>query len=176
MVLALSAQVSDSDKKNRSAGVGINLYSTAREIAFGTQMAQEEERQASIVSDPVINEYVNRVVQNLVRNSDSRVSLMVKVIDSEEIDAFALPGGFLFVSSDILLRAESEAQMASTMVEEIEKLFSTQPSTDERTRRSQEFIRKYWKQRTGDAVYQKDFDDVKARTIAIHNRRNTGDK
>src|SRR3954467_2893993 len=78
---------------NRDVGKGINFYSIEKEIGLGKQMAQEVERQAKIVTDPVISEYVNRVGQNLVRNSDAKVSFTIKVIDSEEINAFALPGG-----------------------------------------------------------------------------------
>ena len=84
---------------NRDVGKGVNFYSIEKEIALGKQMAQEVERQAKIVDDPVIAEYVNRVGQNLVRNSDAKVPFTIKVIDSEEINAFALPGGFFFVNT-----------------------------------------------------------------------------
>jgi beta-barrel assembly-enhancing protease len=82
-------------------------------------MAQEVERQAKIVDDPIIAEYVNRVGQNLVRNSDAKVPFTIKVIDSEEINAFALPGGFFFVNTGILLNADNEAEMAGVMGHEI---------------------------------------------------------
>jgi predicted Zn-dependent protease len=82
-------------------------------------MAQEVERQAKIVDDPVISEYVNRIGQNLVRNSDAKVPFTIKVIDSEEINAFALPGGFFFVNTGILLNADNEAEMAGVMAHEI---------------------------------------------------------
>ena len=80
---------------NRDVGKGINFYSIEKEIALGKQMAQEVERQAKIVDDPIIAEYVNRIGQNLVRNSDAKVPFTIKVIDSEEINAFALPGWLL---------------------------------------------------------------------------------
>ena len=73
---------------NRDVGKGVNFYSIEKEIALGKQMAQEVERQARIVDDPVIAEYVNRVGQNLVRNSDAKVPFTIKVIDSDEINAF----------------------------------------------------------------------------------------
>src|ERR1700758_1797334 len=104
---------------NRDVGKGINFYSIEKEIALGKQMAQEVERQARIVNDPVISEYVNRIGQNLVRNSDAKVPFTIKVIDSDEINAFALPGGFFFVNTGILLNADNEAEMAGVMAHEI---------------------------------------------------------
>jgi predicted Zn-dependent protease len=104
---------------NRDVGKGINFYSIEKEIALGKQMAQEVERQARIVNDPIIAEYVNRIGQNLVRNSDAKVPFTIKVIDAEEINAFALPGGFFFVNTGILLNADNEAEMAGVMAHEI---------------------------------------------------------
>jgi predicted Zn-dependent protease len=104
---------------NRDVGKGINFYSIEREIALGKQMAQEVERQAKIVDDPIIAEYVNRVGQNLVRNSDAKVPFTIKVIDAEDINAFALPGGFFFVNTGVLLNADNEAEMAGVMAHEI---------------------------------------------------------
>ena len=80
---------------NRNVGKGVNFYSLEKEIAMGRELAQEVERQAKIIYDPVIAEYVNRVGQNLVRNSDAKVPFTIKVLDSEEVNAFALPGGIL---------------------------------------------------------------------------------
>src|ERR1700729_1427404 len=104
---------------NRDVGKGVNFYSIEKEIALGKQMAQEVERQAKIVNDPVIAEYVNRIGQNLVRNSDAKVPFTIKVLDAEEINAFALPGGFFFVNTGVLLNADSEAEMAGVMSHEI---------------------------------------------------------
>src|SRR5437016_4157256 len=87
---------------NRDVGKGVNFFSLEKEIALGKQLAQEVERQAKIIDDPVIAEYVNRVGQNLVRNSDAKVPFTIKVLDSEEVNAFALPGGFFFVNSGVL--------------------------------------------------------------------------
>ena len=104
---------------NRNVGKGINFYSLEKEIALGKGLAQQVEQQAKIIQDPVIAEYVNRVGQNLVRNSDAKVPFTIKVIDSEEVNAFALPGGFFFVNSGLILKAESEAELAGVMAHEI---------------------------------------------------------
>jgi predicted Zn-dependent protease len=88
---------------NRDVGKGVNFYSIEKEIALGKQVAQEIERQAKIVDDPVIAEYVNRVGQNHVRNSDVRVPVTIKVIDSEDVNAMALPGGFFFLNSGLII-------------------------------------------------------------------------
>jgi predicted Zn-dependent protease len=69
---------------NRDVGKGVNFYSIEKEITLGKQLAQEVEHQSRIVDDPVIAEYVNRVGQNLVRNSDAKVPFTIKVIDSED--------------------------------------------------------------------------------------------
>jgi predicted Zn-dependent protease len=104
---------------NRSVGKGINLYSLEREIALGKQLAQEVERSSKMIDDPIVTEYVNRVGQNLVRNSDARVPFTIKVIDSDEVNAFALPGGFFYVNSGLVLRAQEESELAGVMAHEI---------------------------------------------------------
>jgi len=104
---------------NRNMGKGVNFYSLEKEIAIGKQLAQEVERSAKLVDDPIVIEYVNRVGQNLVRNSDARVPFTIKVIDSDEINAFALPGGFFYVNSGLVLRADEEAELAGVMAHEI---------------------------------------------------------
>jgi beta-barrel assembly-enhancing protease len=120
-----SISLADDKKKdpdeigNRDVGKGVNFYSLEKEIALGKQLAQEVERQAKIVDDPVIAEYVNRVGQNLVRNSDAKVPFTIKVLDSEEVNAFALPGGFFFVNSGLILKADNEAELAGVMAHEI---------------------------------------------------------
>lgn len=103
----------------RDVGKGVNFYSIEKEIALGKGLAQDIERQAKIVDDPIIAEYVNRVGQNLVRNSDTKVPVTIKVIDSEEVNAFALPGGFFFVNTGLILRAESESELAGVMAHEL---------------------------------------------------------
>lgn len=107
------------DLGNADPGKGVNFYSLEREIALGRQMAQEVEREARIVYDGTISEYVNRMGQNLVRNSDARVPFTIKVIDSDEVNAFALPGGFMFVNTGLVLKAENEAELAGVMAHEI---------------------------------------------------------
>ena len=109
------AAASGKDKKkdpeeigNRDVGKGVNFYSLEKEIALGKQMAQEVEREAKLVDDPIVSEYVNRIGQNLVRNSDAKVPFTIRVVDSEEVNAFALPGGFFFVNSGLILKAENE--------------------------------------------------------------------
>jgi predicted Zn-dependent protease len=104
---------------NRSVGKGINLFSLEREIGLGKQLAQEVERSSKLIDDPVVTEYVNRVGQNLVRNSDARVPFTIKVIDSDEVNAFALPGGFFYVNSGLVLRAQEESELAGVMAHEI---------------------------------------------------------
>jgi beta-barrel assembly-enhancing protease len=126
LVSLLSFSLLADDKKkdpdeigNRDVGKGLNWYSVEKEIALGKQLAQEVERQAKIIDDPVIAEYVNRVGQNLVRNSDAKVPFTIKVIDTEDVNAFALPGGFFFVNSGLILKADSEAELAGVMSHEI---------------------------------------------------------
>jgi predicted Zn-dependent protease len=104
---------------NRDVGKGLNWYSLEKEIAIGKGLAQQVERQAKLIDDPVISEYVNRVGQNLVRNSDAKVPFTIKVIDTEEVNAFALPGGFFFVNSGLILKADTEAELAGVMAHEI---------------------------------------------------------
>ncbi len=98
---------------------GVNFYSLEREIALGKQMAEEVERQARLVYDPAISEYVSRLGQNLVRNSDAKVPFTIKVLDSEDVNAFALPGGFMFVNTGLILKAESESELAGVLAHEI---------------------------------------------------------
>jgi predicted Zn-dependent protease len=123
--LLASGAFADDKKKdpeeigNRDVGKGVNFYSLEKEMALGKQLAQEVERQAKIIDDPVIAEYVSRVGQNLVRNSDAKVPFTIKVLDSEEVNAFALPGGFFFVNSGLILKAESESEIAGVMAHEI---------------------------------------------------------
>ncbi len=100
-------------------GKGVNFYSIEKEIALGKEMAQEVEREAKLVDDPVITEYVNRLGQNIVRNSDAKVPFTIKVIDSEDVNAFALPGGFMFVNTGLILKADNEAELAGVMAHEI---------------------------------------------------------
>src|ERR1700746_1284696 len=99
-------------------GMG-NWYGVEKQIAMGKQYAQQVESSVKLIQDPVVTEYVNRVGQNLVRNSDAQVPFTIKVIDSDEINAFALPGGFFYVNSGLILHADEEAELAGVMSHEI---------------------------------------------------------
>jgi predicted Zn-dependent protease len=99
-------------------GLG-NWYSLESEVAMGKQYAQQVEASSKLIQDPVITEYVNRIGQNLVRNSDAKVPFTIKVIDSDEVNAFALPGGFFYVNSGLILAADNEAELAGVMSHEI---------------------------------------------------------
>ena len=105
---------------NRNINKGsINFFSLEKEIQMGRQLAAEIERQVKLVEDPTINEYVNRVGQNIVRNSDAKVPFTIKVVESDEINAFALPGGFFYVNSGLILAADDESELAAVMAHEI---------------------------------------------------------
>jgi hypothetical protein len=103
----------------RNVGAGLDFYSLDREIALGRTLAHQVEGSARLVTDPVVNEYVNRIGQNLVRNSDARVPFTIKVLDTDEVNAFALPGGFFYVNSGLILAADNEAELAGVMAHEI---------------------------------------------------------
>jgi beta-barrel assembly-enhancing protease len=98
-------------------GMG-NWYSTDSEIKMGKQYADEVEKSTHFITDPVVDEYINRIGQNIVKNSDCKVPFTIKVIDSDEINAFALPGGFFFVNSGLILAADEEAELAGVMAHE----------------------------------------------------------
>jgi len=93
--------------------------SKEKEMQLGRQLAMEVEQQAKMVDDPVITEYVNRVGQNVVLHSDAKVPFTIKVIDSDEVNAFALPGGYFFVNKGLILAADNEAELAGVMAHEI---------------------------------------------------------
>jgi predicted Zn-dependent protease len=97
----------------------INFICLEKEIAMGKQLAAEVERTVKLINDPMVTEYVNRVGQNLVRNSDAKVPFIIKVIDSDEVNAFALPGGFFYVNSGLILAADEESELAGVMAHEI---------------------------------------------------------
>ncbi len=99
-------------------GLG-NWYSLDKQVAMGRQYSQQVEHSSKMVTDPVVTEYINRLGQNLVRNSDAKVPFTIKVIDTDEINAFALPGGFFYVNSGLILAADNEAELAGVMAHEI---------------------------------------------------------
>ncbi len=98
-------------------GVG-NWYSTESEIKMGKSYAAMIEKSTKFITDPVVTEYVNRVGQNIVKNSDCKVPFTIKVIDSDEINAMALPGGYFYVNSGLVLAADEEAELAGVMAHE----------------------------------------------------------
>jgi len=104
---------------DRKVSCKMNWFSIEKEMALGKGLAQEVERSSKLIDDPVVTEYVNRVGQNLVRNSDAKVPFTIKVIDSDEVNAFALPGGFFYVNSGLILRAQEESELAGVMAHEI---------------------------------------------------------
>ena len=107
---------------NRNIGCGRgfgNWYSLEKQIAMGKSLSAQVESTSKMVTDPEVTEYINRLGQNLVRNSDSLVPFTIKVVDSEDINAFALPGGFFYVDSGLILSADSEAELAGVMAHEI---------------------------------------------------------
>ncbi|HEU4593695.1 MAG TPA: M48 family metallopeptidase [Pyrinomonadaceae bacterium] len=93
--------------------------SIEKEVALGRQLAAEVDRQAKFVDDPVITEYINRVGQNVVLHSDAKIPFTIKVIDSDEVNAFALPGGFFYVNKGLILAADNEAEVAGVMAHEV---------------------------------------------------------
>jgi len=123
-VLALAAP-DDARKKDpeaigaRKVDGGINFYSVEKEIALGKQLAIEVERQAKLLDDPIINEYINRLTQNLARNSDVKFPVTVKIVDEDVVNAFTLPGGFLFLNTGLIRLSESESELASAISHEL---------------------------------------------------------
>ena len=104
---------------NRDVGKGINFYSLEKEMALGHQLATEVRRQAKMLDDPIVAEFVNRLGQNLVRNSDAKVPFTFEIIEADKLNAFALPGGFIFVNTGLIEAAETEAELAGAMAHEI---------------------------------------------------------
>jgi predicted Zn-dependent protease len=127
-MLAPAGLMADDKKKDpdqigeRDVDGSVNFYSLEKEIALGKQLATEVERQAKIIDDPIVSEYVNRIGQNLVRNSDVKVPVSIKVIDDDSVNAFALPGGFFFVNTGLMLRADNEAELAGVMGHELAQI------------------------------------------------------
>lgn len=98
---------------------GVNFYSIDKEVAMGKEMARQWESQAQMLKDAAINGYINTIAQRLVRNSDAKVPFTVKVVDSDEVNAFALPGGYFYVNTGLILAAQNEAELAGVMAHEI---------------------------------------------------------
>jgi predicted Zn-dependent protease len=103
---------------NRKLG-GLDWYSIETDIKIGKSYAAQLEASMKMITDPAVNEYVNRVGQNLVRNSDAKVPFTIKVVDADDVNAMALPGGFFYVNSGLILAADDEAELAAVMAHEI---------------------------------------------------------
>lgn len=97
----------------------INFYSLNKEVGLGRQLAADVDRQGKFIDDPVVTEYVNRVGQNLALHSDAKIPFTIKVLDSDDVNAFALPGGFLYVNKGAILAADTESELAGVMAHEI---------------------------------------------------------
>src|SRR5438067_680688 len=107
-------------KRNINGGVWGKLASgTEKEVKMGRMLAAQVDKEAKFIDDPIITEYVNRVGQNIVLHSDAKVPFTIKVIDSDEVNAFALPGGFFYVNKGLILAADNEAELAGVMAHEI---------------------------------------------------------
>ena len=104
---------------DRDVGHCLNFYSVEKEMALGKQLAAEVARQAKIVDDPIVSEYINRLGQNLARNSDAKVPFSFKVIEDDSLNAFALPGGYIFVHTGLIKIADEEDELAAAMAHEI---------------------------------------------------------
>lgn len=101
---------------HRNIGAGnVNFFSREKELALGKQLAQEVERSSKMIDDPVVSEYLNRLAQDIVKNSDAKLPVKVRIIDSNEINAFTLPGGYQYVNRGLLLATNSEAELAGVL-------------------------------------------------------------
>lgn len=98
---------------------GVNMYSVDQEQTMGRRMAEEIESQCRLLKDPVVLHYVNELGQRLARNSDAKIPFVIKVVDSDEVNAFALPGGYFYVNTGLILAAQNEAELAAVMAHEI---------------------------------------------------------
>ena len=96
-----------------------NLYSQERELQVGDELARQTEASSRLLRDPLVLDYVTEVADRIARNSDLRVPLRVRIVDSDEVNAFALPGGHFFVTTGLLLEARTEAELAGLMSHEI---------------------------------------------------------
>jgi len=104
---------------NRDVDKGLDFYSLEKEIALGRELSRQIDSSVHLVRDPVVTEYINRLGQRLVRNSDAKVPFTIKVVDDDDINAYALPGGFFYVNTGMIMAADNEAELAGVMAHEI---------------------------------------------------------
>ncbi len=120
-------------KRNINKGLWGKLAAgTEKEVKMGRMLAAQVDKEAKFVDDPIITEYVNRVGQNIVLHSDAKVPFTIKVIDSDEVNAFALPGGFFYVNKGLILAADNEAELAGVMAHEIAHVAARHAMENER--------------------------------------------
>lgn len=123
-VVSMTAFAQDPKKNpdrigSRDVSKGLNLYSLDQEMRLGKSLADQVIKTSKVIDDPVVSEYVNRVGQNLARNSDSKFPLTIHVIEDDSVNALSLPGGFFFVNTGLILTADTEAELAGGMAHEI---------------------------------------------------------
>lgn len=125
-VLAVPLVAGSKPKKNDPTAIGdrkvsgsFNFYSVEQELALGRQLSIEVEREAKIIDDPIVSEYINRIGQNLGRNSDVTFPLSFKLIESDDINAFTLPGGYVFINTGLFKLSANEAELAAALAHEI---------------------------------------------------------
>src|ERR1041384_1802514 len=124
-------------KRNINGGIWGKLASgTEKEVKMGRMLAAQVDKEAKFIDDPIITEYVNRVGQNIVLHSDAKVPFTIKVIDSDEVNAFALPGGFFYVNKGLILAADNEAELAGVMAHEIAHVAARHAMENEAKRRA----------------------------------------
>ncbi len=115
-------------KRNINKGIVAKMSGGLdKEVAMGREIAAEVDKQAKFIDDPIVTEYINRVGQNIVLHSDAKVPFTIKVIDSDEVNAFALPGGFFYVNKGLILAADNEAELAGAMAHQIPNFAPTHP-------------------------------------------------
>jgi predicted Zn-dependent protease len=120
-------------KRNINKGLwGKIAAGTESEVKAGRMLAAEVDKEAKFIDDPIITEYVNRVGQNIVLHSDAKIPFTIKVIDSDEVNAFALPGGFFYVNKGLILAADNEAELAGVMAHEIAHVCARHAMENER--------------------------------------------
>src|SRR5688500_5904931 len=112
-------EIGNRNINGRIMGILPNMVSFEKEVAIGSQLAMQFEQTARLIEDPVVTEYVDRIGQSIVKKSDAKVPFHIKVVDTDEVNAFALPGGYFYVNKGLILAAENEAELAGVMAHEI---------------------------------------------------------
>ncbi len=98
----------------------INLISEQEELAMGAEFAAELEKELTFLDDPEIVGYIDDLGQSLARVSRrSHIPYTFRVVDTDEVNAFAVPGGYLFVNRGLIEAAENESELAGVLGHEI---------------------------------------------------------